>query len=207
MLGNRVNDLEARLATQGKLLAERDFENNQLRQANEAAERTSKELRDEIAATNSGRWPALERLKTEKAAVEEQLRIARDERAKLQRDINAIQQQAESSWATERMENALLRERINDIAAEVAKLAMQLEGPNSPIEAMLAAEPAAPAKAAAKPVNGAAANGALPAASPKAAARSPSASGRCSPTPPAPASSSRAEFRPILSLTPWPRTS
>ena len=40
------------------------------------------------------------------------------------------------------MENALLRERINDIAAEVAKLAMQLEGPNSPIEAMLAAEPA-----------------------------------------------------------------
>ena len=45
------------------------------------------------------------------------------------------------------MENALLRERINDIAAEVAKLAMQLEGPNSPIEAMLAAEPAPPPKA------------------------------------------------------------
>ena len=83
-------------------------------------------------------------MRSEKAAVEEQLRVARDERAKLQRDINAIQQQAESSWATERMENALLRERINDIAAEVAKLAMQLEGPNSAIEAMLAAEPAAP---------------------------------------------------------------
>jgi chromosome segregation ATPase len=159
MLGNRVNDLEARLATQGKLLAERDFENNQLRQAKDAAERTAKELRDEINLTNSGTWPALEKLKTEKAAVEEQLRVARDERAKLQRDINAIQQQAESSWATERMENALLRERINDIAAEVAKLAMQLEGPNSPIEAMLtAAEPAIPAKAA-KPVNGTATNG------------------------------------------------
>jgi hypothetical protein len=41
----------------------------------------------------------------------------------------------------------------------VAKLAMQLEGPNSPIEAMLAAEPVIPAKAA-KPANGAAANGA-----------------------------------------------
>ena len=48
MLGNRVNDLEARLATQGKLLAEREYENNQLRQANEAAERTAKELRDEL---------------------------------------------------------------------------------------------------------------------------------------------------------------
>jgi chromosome segregation ATPase len=148
-LGTRVNDLEARLATQGKLLAERDIENNQLRQQFEAADRAAKQARDEIAAaTSSGKSPALEKLKAEKAAAEEQLRIARDERAKLQRDINAIQQQTESSWATERMENALLRERINDIAAEVAKLAMQLEGPNSPIEAMLAAEPVIPAKAA-----------------------------------------------------------
>ena len=157
MLGNRVNDLEDRLSTQGKMLAEREFENNQLRQANEAAERIARELRVEIAALSEvGRAPAIEKLRAEKAAVEEQLRIARDERAKLQRDINGIQQQAESSWATERMENALLRERINDIAAEVAKLAMQLEGPNSPIEAMLAAEPVIPAKTT-KPANGAAA--------------------------------------------------
>jgi chromosome segregation ATPase len=148
MLGNRVNDLEARLATQGKILAERDYENNQLRQANAAAERTARELRDEIAASG-GKSPVIEKLRSEKAAVEEQLRVARDERSKLQRDINAIQQQAESTWATERMENALLRERINDIAAEVAKLAMQLEGPNSPIEAMLASEPARPANGAA----------------------------------------------------------
>src|SRR5450759_3556391 len=137
MLGNRVNDLEQRLATQGKLLAERDFESNQLRQANEAAERTAKELRVEIAVlSEGGQSPAIEKLRTEKAAVEEQLHLARDERAKLQRDLNAIQQQAESSWATERMENALLRERINDIAAEVAQLAMQLEGPNSRIRAL-----------------------------------------------------------------------
>ena len=158
MLGNRVNELETRLATQGKLLAERDYENNQLRQQNVVAERVTKELREQIDATDSGKWPALEKLKTEKAAVEEQLRVARDERAKLQRDINAIQQQAESSWATERMENALLRERINDIAAEVAKLAMQLEGPNSPIEAILAAEPAR----APHPVNGGTTNGVVP---------------------------------------------
>jgi chromosome segregation ATPase len=160
MLGNRVNDLESRLTTQGKLLAERDFENNQLRQASEAAERLARDLRIEITALNEGgKSPAFEKLRNEKAAVEEQLRVARDERSKLQRDINAIQQQAESSWATERMENALLRERINDIAAEVAKLAMQLEGPNSPIEAMLAAEPPVPAKAA-RPANGVASNGA-----------------------------------------------
>jgi hypothetical protein len=70
--------------------------------------------------------------------------------------MNAMQSQAESSWQTERMENALLRERINDIAAEVAKLAMQLEGPNSAIEAMLA-EPAAPAMTAPRPANDASA--------------------------------------------------
>ena len=159
MLGNRVTDLETRLATQGKLLAEREFENGQLKQANAAAERTVQELREEIAAAGGGKSSVLEKLRQEKAAVEEQLHIARDERGKLQRDINAIQQQAESSWATERMENALLRERINDIAAEVAKLAIQLEGPNSTIEAMLAAEPAVPPKAAVKPA-GSAANGA-----------------------------------------------
>jgi len=160
MLGNRVTDLETRLATQGKLLAERDYENNQLRQLNETAERNARELRDQIAAVTSGKSPMVEKLRNEKAALEEQLYAARDERAKLQRDINAIQQQAESSWSTERMENALLRERINDIAAEVAKLAMTLEGPNSTIEAMLAAEPVSPAKATAKPGNGAAASGA-----------------------------------------------
>ena len=160
LLGNRINDLEARLATQGKLLAEREYENRQLRQAKEAAERTVDELREELHQTSSGSLPALEKLRTEKAAVEEQLRLARDERARLQRDVNTIQQQAESSWATERMENALLRERINDIAAEVAKLAIQLEGPNSPIEALLGAEPQ---RAANSPtVNGTPANGNAP---------------------------------------------
>src|SRR5207302_3323499 len=61
MLGNRVSDLEGRLATQGKLLAERDFENNQLRQASQAAERMAGELHAEIATlSGGGRSPAIE---------------------------------------------------------------------------------------------------------------------------------------------------
>jgi hypothetical protein len=59
------------------------------------------------------------------------------------------------------MENALLREHINDIAAEVARLAMTIEGPDSPIEAILAATATGPAKAT-KTVNGSAGNGAIP---------------------------------------------
>jgi len=161
-LGGHVSDLESRLAEQAKTLAERDGENNRLRQAHADAERTIGELRAEIAALNGGKSPLIDGLRNEKAAAEEAMRAAQTERAKLQRDINVIQQQAESSWATERMENALLRERINDIAAEVAKLAMTIEGPDSPIEAILAAE-ASPAPAA-KAVNGSASNGAMPAA-------------------------------------------
>lgn len=145
LLGVRVNDLEAQLADQSGRLAAREYENRQLRQSNETVEGIANELRAELAAvTSGGKSPLIDRLQAEKAAAEEGARVARDERAKLQRDLNAIQQQAESSWATERMENALLRERINDIAAEVAKLAMTLEGPNSAIEAILAAEPVAP---------------------------------------------------------------
>src|SRR6478752_6998602 len=83
MHGTRVNDLEARLATQGKLLAERDYENNQLRQTSAANERTISELRDEITAMNGGKSQIVEKLRNEKATVEDQLRIARDERAKL----------------------------------------------------------------------------------------------------------------------------
>jgi hypothetical protein len=153
MLGSRIGDLETRLTTQGKLLAEREYENGQLRQQIDAARETEANLRQSLATGGTAGAPLLEKLRGEKAAAEEQLRVARDDRARLQRELTAIQQQAENSWATERMENALLRERINDIAAEVAKLASTIEGPNSPIETILAD---APAKESA---NGAASNG------------------------------------------------
>lgn len=144
MLSARVTDLENRLAIQGKILAEREYENNLLRQQAEAAKQTEQKLREDLAS-GAGNSAAVEKLRAEKAALEDQLTAARDERSKLQRDINLIKQQAESSWSTERMENALLRERINDIAAEVAKLALTLEGPDSPIEAILVAEEKKPA--------------------------------------------------------------
>ena len=72
------------------------------------------------------------------AELETQLAAALEERAKLQREIGTMRREAESTWAAERVENALLRERINDVAAEVARLTAALEGPGSPIESMLA---------------------------------------------------------------------
>jgi hypothetical protein len=58
-----------------------------------------------------------------------------------------MKRDTESTWAAERVENALLRERINDVAAEVARLTAALEGPGSPIESMLV-EAAADARSA-----------------------------------------------------------
>ncbi len=161
-LGSRVGDLESRLAAQAALLTQREQENAQLRQQAEASSKVEEALKQELAAAGAAKSgetksPGVEKLRAENATLADQLRVAQDERAKAQRDLNVIQQQTESSWATERMENALLRERINDIAAEVAKLASAIEGPDSPIEAILAAEPAAGAKTA--PTNGAAPSG------------------------------------------------
>jgi chromosome segregation ATPase len=154
-LNHRVTDLDQQLTLQVKeaeqannRASELEIENKKLLAANEAAMRTVQQLRDEMAALGAGAGPspALEKLRGEKAALERELAAARDERAAALRELATIQKQAESSWAQERMENALLRERINDIAAEVAKLAMQLEGPNSAIDAILAAETMPPAK-------------------------------------------------------------
>jgi hypothetical protein len=57
----------------------------------------------------------------------------------VQRELANMKREAETIWAAERVENALLRERINDVAAEVARLTAVLEGPGSPIESMLGA--------------------------------------------------------------------
>ena len=53
-----------------------------------------------------------------------------------------MKRDAEETWAAERVENALLRRRINDVAAEVARLTATLEGPGSAIVSMLADVPA-----------------------------------------------------------------
>jgi chromosome segregation ATPase len=143
MLGARATDLENRLAIQGKMLAERGMENHQLRQQLESLQLSEPSLRQQASSAPASST-ALDKLRAEKALLEEQLAAAREERGSMQRELNAIRSQTESSWATERMENAVLRERINDIAAEVAKLAITLEGPDSPIEAILAVEARTP---------------------------------------------------------------
>jgi chromosome segregation ATPase len=138
ILGRRAQELETRLAHQGRLLAERDYQLDQMRQQLEAAAKTEADLRAEVGGIAGSYRSAIDSLKGEKAKLQEQLTRSREEAIQLNREISTMKRDSETSWASERVESALLRERINDVAAEVARLTAALEGPNSPIEAILA---------------------------------------------------------------------
>jgi chromosome segregation ATPase len=138
LLSRRVQDLEARLGDQGRMLAERDYHLERLKHELETAQKTEADLRAELSTSGSRSSGAVERFRADITSLEVQLAAAIDERTKLQREIGTMKRDAESTWAAERVENALLRERINDVAAEVARLTATLEGPGSPIESLLA---------------------------------------------------------------------
>jgi chromosome segregation ATPase len=137
LLHKRVQELEGRLADQGRSVAERDYEIERLRAEAEAAHKRETDLRGELTNADGRTAAAVDKYKAEVAQLEAQLAAAVAERGKLQAELGNMQREAESTWASERVENALLRERINDVAAEVARLTAALEGPGSPIEAIL----------------------------------------------------------------------
>jgi chromosome segregation ATPase len=106
------------------------------------ARKTEADLRAAVSEINGKVGSATETLRAEKAQLQAELDRANEERTRLAAEINDMKRDTEQAWSSERVENALLRERINDVAAEVARLASALEGPNSPIDAILAAETA-----------------------------------------------------------------
>ena len=143
ILSRRVQELEVRLGDQGRVLAEREFAIDRLRGELEGARKIETDLRGELAAAGHRSTSAAEKFRGDIGELESQLTATIEERTKLQREISNLKHEAESTWAAERVENALLRERINDVAAEVARLTAVLEGPDSPIESILAEVPAA----------------------------------------------------------------
>jgi chorismate mutase len=101
-------------------------------------------LHREIDETGRSYTATIESLKAEKSMLEGALSQLRDDRARLQQEVGQLKQEAETAWNNERLDSALLRERINDVAAEVARLAANLEGSDSPIERILAETPPPP---------------------------------------------------------------
>ncbi len=147
VLSRRVQELSARLEEQTRFLADRDFAADRLRNEAATAQKTEADIRGELAEVDRRHRVATETIKADKAKVEEQLRQSQAESANLQREIAALKREAENAWTNERMENAVLRERINDVAAEVARLTATLEGAESPIEAILNSDAGRPAVA------------------------------------------------------------
>jgi chromosome segregation ATPase len=120
----RIEDLEGWVAERDGLIRQRDAD--------------IEALFGEIAAIKDEAAAAAERLRAEKAHVEGQLHMTLEDRSQTQIELAALKHEAEASWRTERAENALLRERINDIAAQVAHMVMTMDKAG-PIEAILAA--------------------------------------------------------------------
>jgi chromosome segregation ATPase len=140
LLDRRAQELEGRLNDQSRSLNQSEFELNQARNELLTARSSENDLRTALAELHERASAATDAFKTEKAQLRSDLDRITDERDRLARDLGHMKRETEENWAAERVENSLLRERINDVAAEVARMASALEGPNSPIEAILAAE-------------------------------------------------------------------
>ena len=96
------------------------------------------DARDKLADADNRHAAAIASLKAENASLEEQLGQSFDDYTKLEHEMATLKRQVEATWASERMANAVLRERINDVAGEVVRVAHALEGLGSPIDTMLA---------------------------------------------------------------------
>ncbi len=96
------------------------------------------DARDKLAETERRHEAAMGAAQSEKSQIEEQLAQSRGECVALLQEMATLKRQVESTWASERIANAMLRERINDVAGEVVRVAHALEGLGSPIDTMIA---------------------------------------------------------------------
>jgi chromosome segregation ATPase len=128
-------DKEAELAKIAHDLAERSLTSDSQRVEIVA-------LRTQIDALKAQVEHDQHQLTAQTADAKARLAEANEECARAQRELAALRKEAEEIWAAERVDSAVLRERINDIAADVARLTLALEGPASPIQSMLDADTA-----------------------------------------------------------------
>jgi chromosome segregation ATPase len=140
VLRRRAQEVNALTTDRAKVLSQLESELAQLRQKSVKIEKIAAQLRTDLSGAAGRSKAATESLSKEKALVEDQLNKTKAERIKLQQEIASIKREAEEARAAGRVENALLRDRIKNVAAEFAQLALALDGPDSPIEAIMAGE-------------------------------------------------------------------
>jgi chromosome segregation ATPase len=135
-----IADLRDRLAKKTAEAAALDQRLGQEQGGSEAQSGRISELQHQLAARseeNEAYRSAAETLAAEKRLIESELKRSQEERDRMQRELSALKRDVQNVLADENSENAVLRERINDVAAEVARLTATLEGPDSPIATIL----------------------------------------------------------------------
>jgi chromosome segregation ATPase len=89
-------------------------------------------------ATGGDVEKAMDTLNRDRARLEERMTVLVRENKKLKGELTAIERVKTDDWSDERRDSAVLREQINDLAAEVVNLTAMLDGPDSPIRQILA---------------------------------------------------------------------
>ncbi|MCO5059488.1 MAG: hypothetical protein M9905_16730 [Rhizobiaceae bacterium] len=92
-------------------------------------------------ATGGDVEKGMKKLSKDRDRIEERLTTMVRENKKLRTELAAYERAKSEDWTDERRENALLREQINDLAAEVVSLTAMLDGPESSILKALDATP------------------------------------------------------------------
>jgi chromosome segregation ATPase len=100
------------------------------------------EIAEQLATYTTGaKQKEMEKLMAKVSAdrelLEERLKILTRENRKLKVDVAVHERTKSEEWSGERRQSAILREQMNELAAEVVKLTAALEGPDSPINAAL----------------------------------------------------------------------
>lgn len=100
------------------------------------------EIAEQLATYTTGaKLKEMEKLMAKVSAdrdlLEERLKILTRENRKLKVDVAVHERTKSEEWSGERRQSAILREQMNELAAEVVKLTAALEGPDSPINTAL----------------------------------------------------------------------
>jgi chromosome segregation ATPase len=92
-------------------------------------------------ASNDNVEKAMASMNLERNRLESDLAAITAERDRLRESMSGQMNQESRDWEVERRENAILRERLNDLAAQVTAMTAALEGGSSPINDILANAP------------------------------------------------------------------
>jgi chromosome segregation ATPase len=144
-LRTEIAELNARLAEEAERAsreqASRDAaeKSTAKREAERDKARTElAKLKEQAAETQRSLLAEVETLRADKGLAEGALAHAREERDAIQREIAALKRTAASTDTRDAKEQLKLRQRIDDVALDVAKVAMLLDEPGSRIDAILA---------------------------------------------------------------------